>query len=111
MTTTARREPLNDNAEGAREDLLRQIRALGASAEARLRPYVQRAPLTAVAQAAAVGFVLGLLVPARLQMVVVAPMLRAGMRRLVRSSGSGGLAPSPRPGAASTQKPSKENSA
>jgi len=110
MTTTPHRDSPHEDATGAREDLLRQLRELGARTEERLRPYVRRAPLTAVARAAAVGFVLGLVVPARLQMVVVAPMLRAGMRRLVRSGG-GGLASSPRPKAASSSQSSKENSA
>lgn len=99
MTTTARRAP---PIEEAREDLLRHLRQLGDRAEARLRPHVARAPLTAVARAAAVGFVLGLVVPARLQMVVVAPMLRAGMRRLVRSR-TDGHAPGARPPAPTSQ--------
>lgn len=108
MTTMPRRDSPNEDATGPREDLIRRARELGARTEERLRPYVKRAPLTAVARAAAVGFVLGLVVPARLQMVVVAPMLRAGMRRLVRSGG--GLAPGPRPEAASSSQSSKENS-
>ncbi len=101
------RDPTHDstNARGHRRDvgldpndlragLERLLESARASLEMRLKPAVERSPLRAVSQAAALGFVLGIVVPVRLQLLVLAPAIRAGVRRVLAARDAQSGAPS-----------------
>ncbi len=109
------RDPTHDstNARGHRRDggldpndlragFERLLESARTNLEVRLKPAVERSPLRAVSQAAALGFVLGIVVPVRLQLLVLAPAIRAGVRRVLAAKGAGSA---PRGGAPAVRAP------